>query len=107
MSRILRTLVGAALLFVAAVPAQTTLQTTFAHNTLALPGSAIYFDLDVQATPITPFTAKGGLDAEGAAENAARLAADGAAGLVVCGSIGELPSLALEEWEQVVAANAG
>ncbi|MCC7396536.1 MAG: hypothetical protein IT455_05660 [Planctomycetes bacterium] len=53
MSRILRTLVGAALLFVAAVPAQTTLQTTFAHNTLALPGSAIYFDLDVQATPIT------------------------------------------------------
>lgn len=61
----------------------------------------------VQATPITPFRQDMSLDADAVAANAERLIGDGAAGLVVCGSIGELPSLSFAEWSAVVGASAG
>ena len=57
----------------------------------------------VMATPVTPFRDDYSLDVDAVESNAARLVGDGAAGLVVCGSIGELPTLTADEWEAVVA----
>ena len=59
----------------------------------------------VMATPVTPFKADFTLDADAVEQNAAALVARGAAGMVVCGSIGELPTLTGDEWERVVAAS--
>ena len=56
----------------------------------------------VIATPITPFNDDFSLDVDGVESNVDALLVRGAEGFVVCGSIGELPTLTADEWQQVV-----